>query len=641
MEAEDENLLREYLYYPERRLKLVKGDVYLAKSLDSIWGFFKDKQFVCIHLCYDEKEFIRPLELKGLSQDEVAIALAQSNIQLGIICKKSTSGKKAFLKVFVEGTDIPWNEGSDSEDEGGNHDDKEKIKKVKAEKDETSLKKKIEKKPKKEKKEKKKKEEDLHLTDSPKAAKGKKKKVTEEEEIEMIAEMLEDEEEDEPRISAEKLQKFSKIKNFTFNNQIYNRSSLGFYSSNHHDIIGDYLNLVADKKKKVVEEVRVAELPAVQPQAVHSEASSPRSGFEVVIEVAAEDQELDDPETPIKEEEEEGGSKPEISIQETQATKDQIETEEKTMEEEEEHKEIVKTKKTHKKKKDKKEHHEEHREPKEMTEEENRKYQNRGITNEEIMEIIADIRSEPGVTLTTMSTRFELYTQEESWKSATSHTKNLLYTFITYAIDALQERFRIWTKIRKDISASEEEHPLLFKKNKDLLSFHSGFKYDESTLKNIVPLYKNLNWNFDPEIKELVNSSEQSHEKHKPANMKLAKDLSVAELLNVEDQSDREVTSMALPLYQISTRDSFAYDLIEKVTFVNLLGRKVKKTEYFFDRASYPHNFKSFADKFPDFRVGVTTYNDFYTHKELTQIESKCYETERKFFSSNYWEFFR
>lgn len=61
-----------------------------------------------------------------------------------------------------------------------------------------------------------------------------------------------------------------------------------------------------------------------------------------------------------------------------------------------------------------------------------------------------------------------------------------------------------------------------------------------------------------------------------------------------------------------------------------------KSVEFFFDPNAYPSNFKSFMDKFPDFRVGVTTYHNFFTHEELTEIESKCYETERKFFSSNF-----
>ena len=71
LEADNEAQIREYLYFPERRLKIVKGNFYLVKSLDAIWQFFREKLFVCIHLVYDEKELIKPLDLNGLSKDEV------------------------------------------------------------------------------------------------------------------------------------------------------------------------------------------------------------------------------------------------------------------------------------------------------------------------------------------------------------------------------------------------------------------------------------------------------------------------------------------------------------------------------------------------------------------------------------------
>jgi len=655
MEAEDESLLREYLYYPERRFKLVKGNVYLVKSLDSLWGFFQNQQFVCINLCYDEKELIRPVELKGLSQDDMAIALAQSNVQLGIICKKSTSGKKAFLKVFVEGTDIPWDEGSDSEEEG-HHDDKDKEKEKEKDKVKKSNqnqkgsqeeKKKVEKKPKKEKK-KKEKEEDLNLVDSPKAKKGKKKKLADDEiELEIPPELLEDDE-DEPRVSEDKLKRFTRIKNFAYNNQIYNKSPLGCFTSCYDQVTQDHMNLLGKNTTSETicktEPTTAAETFHQSGGASHSNESSPRV-VEVVIQVNKEDQRIEE-----EDHEHEHNSEPDLVVKiteeeppvETLCKESKIEIEEtpvimeiqtsKTMEEE---------KPAHETKKHKKEksHHKKAHQHKEDKETEDVKtsvneVREMKISNEEILEIIADIRSEPGVTVTTMSTRFELYTHEESWKTASSHTKNLLYTFITYAIDALQEKFRVWTKVRKEICESEHEHPLLFKKHKDVLLFHTNFKYDESALKGFVDLQKNLNWNFDSEIKTVLKG--QNHYKHKPENIKLAKEMSVAEIQDIEDQSDRNVVSMGLPLYQISTRDSFAYDLIEKVTILDLLGRKVKKTEYFFDRASYPSNFKSFSDKFPDYRVGVTTYNDFYTHDELNLIESKCYETERKFFSNHF-----
>jgi len=99
----------------------------------------------------------------------------------------------------------------------------------------------------------------------------------------------------------------------------------------------------------------------------------------------------------------------------------------------------------------------------------------------------------------------------------------------------------------------------------------------------------------------------------------------------------KEALSFSLPLYLLNTRDSFAFDLIEKVTEINFNGRKAYKTDYYFDSITHPHNFNAFIDKFPDYHVGVTTYNNFFSHEELSAIESKCYQTERDFFNNHFF----
>ena len=76
-----------------------------------------------------------------------------------------------------------------------------------------------------------------------------------------------------------------------------------------------------------------------------------------------------------------------------------------------------------------------------------------------------------------------------------------------------------------------------------------------------------------------------------------------------------------MPLYYISTRDSFAFDLIEKVSYVNLNNRLVKKIQYFFDPNNLPSNFKLFKKDFPDYRVGCTSYHDFFSPEELLEVE--------------------
>lgn len=90
-----------------------------------------------------------------------------------------------------------------------------------------------------------------------------------------------------------------------------------------------------------------------------------------------------------------------------------------------------------------------------------------------------------------------------------------------------------------------------------------------------------------------------------------------------------------MPVYYIATRDSFAYDLIEKITYPVLNGRIVKRIDYYFDLNNLPANFKTFLKQWPNGEVGVTAYHNFFSHKELKEIEDKCFETEQKAFKSN------
>jgi hypothetical protein len=46
-----------------------------------------------------------------------------------------------------------------------------------------------------------------------------------------------------------------------------------------------------------------------------------------------------------------------------------------------------------------------------------------------------------------------------------------------------------------------------------------------------------------------------------------------------------------MPIYYISTRDSFAFDLIEKITVLSRNGKPYKKIEYFFEPDNIPDNF--------------------------------------------------
>lgn len=102
MEADDENLMRNYLSSPKERFRLAEGKVWAVTSFEDIWHFFSDRIFICIHLKYDDKELITKPKLSKLGKTEVIKALYESNIQIGILCRKSTSGKMAFLNAFFD-----------------------------------------------------------------------------------------------------------------------------------------------------------------------------------------------------------------------------------------------------------------------------------------------------------------------------------------------------------------------------------------------------------------------------------------------------------------------------------------------------------------------------------------------------------
>ena len=71
LDVEDDILMREYLNFPERRLELAQGKVWVVKSFEDLWHFFTDRIFVCIHLLYDDKAFIKKPLIGKLTKNEV------------------------------------------------------------------------------------------------------------------------------------------------------------------------------------------------------------------------------------------------------------------------------------------------------------------------------------------------------------------------------------------------------------------------------------------------------------------------------------------------------------------------------------------------------------------------------------------
>ena len=108
-----------------------------------------------------------------------------------------------------------------------------------------------------------------------------------------------------------------------------------------------------------------------------------------------------------------------------------------------------------------------------------------------------------------------------------------------------------------------------------------------------------------------------------------------------------------VPLSLIQTRDCFAFDLYVKETvmdFETQLGcekrKRVMKREYFFMPDNLPENYDQFMPEATKvilksrqknkknnptlYPVGITSYENFFSHEELQEIENLVEETEKK-----------
>ena len=88
--------------------------------------------------------------------------------------------------------------------------------------------------------------------------------------------------------------------------------------------------------------------------------------------------------------------------------------------------------------------------------------------------------------------------------------------------------------------------------------------------------------------------------------------------------------SVSIPLTLINTRDCFVYDLHVKETLIEYGSRKnVIKREFYFNPENLPENFKQVVglsktaeiNDIENLRVGITTYENFYSNEELKNME--------------------
>jgi hypothetical protein len=105
----------------------------------------------------------------------------------------------------------------------------------------------------------------------------------------------------------------------------------------------------------------------------------------------------------------------------------------------------------------------------------------------------------------TISLRVEIYTLENSWKTSSKHTKNLLYTFSEFINQSLLNNFRNWTNTRLDIYNNSKTEALEeVDENIHLIEFEPT--YDPEALKRELNLEETAsNWDFDPSINNITS----------------------------------------------------------------------------------------------------------------------------------------
>jgi hypothetical protein len=116
-----------------------------------------------------------------------------------------------------------------------------------------------------------------------------------------------------------------------------------------------------------------------------------------------------------------------------------------------------------------------------------------------------------------------------------------------------------------------------------------------------------------------------------------------------------EYKKSRIPLAHIQTSDCFAFDLIVREKVIDFddfecvqrdrqKREKVIKKEYFFCPDNLPDNYDIFVSTETknllknknqrsnpfNYPVGITAYENFFSHEELSQIERKIEETEEK-----------
>ena len=240
---------------------------------------------------------------------------------------------------------------------------------------------------------------------------------------------------------------------------------------------------------------------------------------------------------------------------------------------------------------------------------------------------LSRIMSCEGINLNTMSLKFEMYVPEQLWKEQSLVQKKKLTTFMHRFKKQFDLMIFKWSQERYLMAQFESKHVT----NSEMIQLGISL----SSLTNSKPE------TYEDKIKDITVVSCPASRKSggiEECPAKIGKQKLTSELMTEVSGSSHStmMNMMQLPLYTVDTRDSFCYDPIVKETIVDMGGRKVCKKEYYFDLNDLPSNFDHFIKKFPDGRIGAVTYENFFSHEELLEIENYTHQTELEFFRGGF-----
>jgi len=245
-----------------------------------------------------------------------------------------------------------------------------------------------------------------------------------------------------------------------------------------------------------------------------------------------------------------------------------------------------------------------------------------------------NIEKYSGLNMTTMSMRIELYVPELQWKSAGVFTKEFLYTFICRLEEKISSLILNWNEYRYTMY-------LLTKDGKVREYIHNCPYYtlNSQITSNEIPSTKTQagETKFELNLHHFNNIKDATFPKITENKIDLSKSelLSQSKIKVHNSFADKlslinnlTFNNLPNPMYVISTRDCFVFDLIVKSEIFEFEGRKILKKEFFFHENNIPANFYKFQTDKNELRVGVVTYENFYTSDELDELENCVERTE-------------